>query len=279
MAYRTILVSLNDATRLEQALALTASLQEEHGAHIVGLFVIPAMQIYPTIGMEITPDVFEGHRAFFQAQAEKVKRRFNDVIAREGWSAELRVVESVSPLVADTVIDHGRYADLIVIPQVDRDSEEGVELDFDERVVMEAGRPVLVLPRAELPKKLARVLIGWNATRESARALFDSLPLLKRAQEAGVVWVDPQRERERAGVLAGADIAAILARHDVKVVSEPLPTSGMNAGEALLQRAADGGADVLVMGAYAHSRMREFVFGGATRHVLRHAKIPVLMSH
>jgi nucleotide-binding universal stress UspA family protein len=279
MAYRTILVSLNDATRLEQALALAAGLQEEHGAHIIGLFVIPAMQIYPTVGMEITPDVYEGHRAFFKDQAEKVKKRFNDMIAREGLSAELRIIDSASPLAADMVIDHGRYADLIVVTQVDREGEEGVELDFDERVVMEAGRPVLVLPRADLPKKLAKVLVGWNGTRESARALFDALPILKRADEATVVWVDPQRERDMAGVLAGADIAAILARHGVKVTSEPLATAGLNAGEALLQRARDGGADMLVMGAYGHSRMREFVFGGATRHVLRNAKIPVLMSH
>lgn len=279
MTYRTILVSLNDATRLEASLKLAASLQEEHGAHIIGLFVIPAMQIYPTIGMEITPDVFDGHRAHFQKLAEKVKQRFNDLIAREGLSAELRIVESVSPLAADTVIDHGRHADLIVVTQVDREGEEGVELDFDERVVMEAGRPVLVLPRAELPQKLMRVVVGWNGTRESARALFDALPLLKRAEAANVVWVDPQRERERAGDLAGADIAAVLARHGVNVTSGPLATAGQNAGEALLQRAGDDGADVLVMGAYGHSRMREFVFGGATRHVLRHAAIPVLMSH
>ena len=279
MAYRTILVSLNDATKLEQALALTAGLQEEHGAHIIGLFVIPAMQIYPTVGMEITPDVYEGHRAFFKDQAEKVKQRLNNMIAREGLSAELRIIDSPSPLAADMVIDHGRYADLIVVTQVDREGEEGVELDFDERVVMEAGRPVLVLPRVDLPKKLGKVLVGWNGTRESARALFDALPVLKRADEATVVWVDPQREREQAGVLAGADIATVLARHGAKVTSEPLATAGLNAGEALLQRAGDAGADMLVMGAYGHSRMREFVFGGATRHVLRHAKIPVLMSH
>lgn len=279
MSYRTILVSLNDTDRLEEALMLTAGLQDAHGAHVVGLFVIPAMQIYPTIGMEITPDVFEGHRAYFKEQSSHVKDRFDAIIAREGLSAELRVVDSPSPLVADTVIDHGRYADLIVITQVNRDGEEGVELDFDERVVMEAGRPVLVLPRKTLPKTLKRVVAGWNGTRESARALFDTLPVLKRAEEVRIIWVDPQRERERAGFLPGAEIATSLSRHGAKTIAEPLPTSGMNAGEALLQKARDLGADLLVMGAYGHSRMREFVFGGATRHVLRHADIPVLMSH
>jgi nucleotide-binding universal stress UspA family protein len=279
MSYRTILVSLNDADRLEEALGLAGSLQAAHGAHVVGLYVVPAVQVYPTIGMEITPDVFEGHRAYFHGRADKVKARFNAAISREGLSAELRVVDSKSPLVADTVIDHGRYADLIIVPQVNRDSNEGVELDFDERVVMESGRPVLVLPQGPVPKKISRVIAGWNGTRESARAVFDALPFLKRASEVRVIWVDPQRDRDNSGSLPGAEIATVLSRHDVKVTAEPLPTSGMNAGEALLQKARDNGADLLVMGAYGHSRMREFVFGGATRHVLRNATIPVLMSH
>lgn len=279
MAYRTLLVSLNDAERLEAALGLAARLQGTHEAHVVGLYAIPAVQVYPTIGMEITPDVFEGHRAWFRERAAKVKTRFDALIAREGLSAEFRLVESQSPLVADTVIDHGHYADLIIVPQVDRQADEGVEMDFDERVVMEAGRPVLVLPRQGEPKSFEKIIAGWNGSREAARAMFDALPLFKRAREVEIVWVNPQREREQSGSLPGAELASVLSRHGVKVTASPLPSAGMNAGEALLQRAGDTGADLLVMGAYAHSRMREFVFGGATRHVLRHARIPVLMSH
>ena len=164
MAYRTVLVSLNDAERVEAALGLAAQLQSLHSAHVVGLYAIPAVQVYPTIGMEITPDVFEGHRAWFRERAAKVKQRFDSLIAREGLSAEFRLIESHSPLVADTVIDQGHYADLIIIPQVNREASEGVEMDFDERVVMEAGRPVLVLPRDKMPKTFDKVIAGWNGS-------------------------------------------------------------------------------------------------------------------
>lgn len=279
MAYRTILVSLNDIKRVEAVLTAAASLQDSQGAHVVGLYAIPAVQVYPTIGMEITPDVFEGHRTYFRERAEKVKERFDALVGREGLSAEFRMIESQSPLVADSVIEHGRCADLIIIPQVDREAEEGVEMDFDDRVVTEAGRPVMVLPAEGRPKKFNRVVIGWNSTRMATRALFDALPLLCEASQVEVAWVNPQLEPELAGALPGAEIAQVLARHGVKAETVPLPTVAGNNGEALLQRAIDTGADVLVMGAYEHSRFREFVFGGATRHVLRNAPIPVLMSH
>jgi nucleotide-binding universal stress UspA family protein len=109
--------------------------------------------------------------------------------------------------------------------------------------------------------------------------MFDALPLLRLVKETRLVWVDPYKESEAAGSVPGAEEAAVLARHGIKAVAEPMMTDGYNAGEALLMRANDLGADLLVMGAYAHSRMREFVFGGATRHVLEHMTIPVLMSH
>jgi nucleotide-binding universal stress UspA family protein len=121
-----------------------------------------------------------------------------------------------------------------------------------------------------------KAIVGINGTKESSRAMFDALPLLRLVKETRV---DPYRQSREAGEVPGAEEAAVLSRHGIKVVAEPMMTDGRNAGEALLMRANDLGADLLVMGAYAHSRMREFVFGGATRHVLDHMKIPVLMSH
>ena len=149
---------------------------------------------------------------------------------------------------------------------------------------MESGRPVLIIPRtghfAPLGEGIVeKAVVGINGTRESARAMFEALPLLKRVKETRLVWVDPYRQSGEAGEVPGAEEAAVLSRHGLKAVAEPMMTDGRNAGEALLMRANDLGADLLVMGAYAHSRMREFVFGGATRHVLEHMTIPVLMSH
>jgi nucleotide-binding universal stress UspA family protein len=170
------------------------------------------------------------------------------------------------PEIAATVIEHARQADLVVVSQVDPDSDSGIDIDFAERIVMDSGRPVLVVPAFGTFKRCGpRALVGWNGRREAARAAFDAVPLLQACEAVQVTWLDPQNDMDVPGSLAGAELATTLARHGLKVTAEAMPTSGIGAGEALLSHASDLGADLLVMGAYGHSRTREYVFGGATR--------------
>ena len=124
-----------------------------------------------------------------------------------------------------------------------------------------------------------KVLVAWNARREAARAVFDALPLLQQAQEVKVIWVNPQDEGGVASDVPAGDICAALARHGVKCEATEVARPQTNVGRTLLMRAAEYGSDLLVMGCYGHSRLREFVLGGASRHVLDHMTIPVLMSH
>ena len=117
--------------------------------------------------------------------------------------------------------------------------------------------------------------MAWNANREAARAVHDAMPLLTHAESVVVLSVDPQDERH----FAGADIATHLARHGVNVEARRSVAPNIPIGDELLNMASDLGSDLMVMGAYGHSRLREAVFGGVTRHLLRHMTIPVLMSH
>jgi nucleotide-binding universal stress UspA family protein len=168
----------------------------------------------------------------------------------------------------------------LIASQVNAESNTGVELDFVERVIMGSGRPVLLVPYAlDFAGCGRRALIAWNGTRESARAAFDAVPLLKSAESVTISWVDPQKALDTPGSLPGAELANALARHGIKATAEGFPTAGLTAGEALKTRLADLGADLLVMGAYGHTRVREFVFGGATRFILETMPVPVLMSH
>jgi nucleotide-binding universal stress UspA family protein len=146
---------------------------------------------------------------------------------------------------------------------------------------MESGRPVLIVPNGGVQRRVGeKVLVAWNARREAARAVFDALPILRGARDVKVVWVNPQAERERPqDTPAGDDICTSLARHAVRCqATEQIAPRG-SVGETLLACAKDMSADLLVMGCYGHTRARELVFGGASRHVLRHMAIPVLMSH
>ena len=284
MPLKTILVLLNDSGRTEQLLDAASTLARQFDAHLVGLYILPAAKVYSDIGMVATPMVFEGYRDLFKSKLEEVRKKFEARAKRDGLNAEWRTVDSNFPEIADSAIAHARSAELVVTSQIDYGRDASIERDLVVRLIMESGRPVLIIPKkghfAPSGEGIAeKAIVGINGTKESSRAMFDALPLLRLVKETRLVWVDPYRKSGEAGEIPGAEEATVLSRHGIKSVAEPMLTDAQNAGEALLMRANDLGADLLVMGAYAHSRMREFVFGGATRYVLEHMTIPVLMSH
>lgn len=284
MPLKTILVLLNDPGRTEQLLDAASALARQFDAHLIGLYILPAAKVYSDVGMVAAPMVFEGYRELFTSKREVVRTKFEARAKQDGLKAEWRVIDSGFPDIAESAIAEARSAELVIASQTDYGSDGSIERDLVVRLIMESGRPVLVIPKtghfAPRGEGIAeKAIVGFNGTRESARAMFDALPLLRIVKETRLVWVDPYKQSGEAGEIPGAEEATVLSRHGIKAIAEPMMTTGRNAGEALLMRANDLGADLLVMGAYAHSRMSEFVFGGATRHVLEHMKIPVLMSH
>jgi nucleotide-binding universal stress UspA family protein len=169
-----------------------------------------------------------------------------------------------------------------VIGQNDpNESLPGVRADFPEYVVMNSGRPVLIIPYAGRFHNVGRrVLIAWDASVEATRAITTAIPLLKRADHVELAVFNPTVGLEAHGERPGADIALYLARHGVKVeVSEEKTAAGMDVGNALLSHAADIGADLMVMGGYGHSRFREVLLGGVTDTVLKSMTVPTLMAH
>jgi nucleotide-binding universal stress UspA family protein len=280
MSYRTILVSLNEVGRVSQITAAAVELGRRLGAHASGLYVIPAVQVYPSVGFEAAPQVFEGNRTYFKDHAAAVRQTFEEAMQREGLPFDYQTIDARSPLIADDVIAHGRSADLIVASATNPEEVTGVERDFIEQIIMGAGRPVVVLPASgELKLALDDIVLGWDGGREAARAALAAKPLQQAARKVRVVRVDPQKDPGLRGSVPGADLASTLSRHGVTVETQGFPTDGLDAGQALMRCADDCGAGLIVMGAYGHSRITEFIFGGATRFVLTRLNRPVLMSH
>ena len=280
MSYKTILVSLNEVGRLSELVAAAVTLARETGAHVSGLYVVPAVQVYPSVGFEAAPQVFEGNRSFFKDNGARVKQAFEEAMRREGLSFDFHQIDAHTPVIADEVVASGRVADLVIVSTTNPEEITGVERDFVEQTVMALGRPVIVLPyKGKATVSLNEVIIGWDGGREAARATFDALPLLKKAGKVRVVRIDPQKDPSLRGSVAGADLAEALARHGVKAEAQGYPTDGQDEGQALMRCAEDSGAGLIVMGAYGHSRLAEFIFGGATRFVLNRLVCPVLMSH
>ena len=241
----------------------------------VTMRVIPAAD-----ASSVPPEIFEKHREAFEEMAEGVHAQFRDFLEREGLNGEWRLIQSPAPIIADVVIDAARRSDLVIASQPPKEELPTVEADFAERLVMECGRPVLFVPREGSFDKVGETIVaGWNGSREAARAIHDALPFFVRAQDVRIAWIDPQKKPQEAGDLPGAELADALARHGAPVAVDTLVSGGLDAGEVLINHVADTGADMLVMGAWGHSRLREYVFGGATQHVMDHMTVPVLFSH
>ena len=273
---RSILVSLNDVAQLPSLLAATRYLAAGFNAQVKGLYVIPAVQVYPMMGYDAVPETYDGNQLFFKKNSEKVKSDFEAAMKADGIEFAFQQVQGRSPQIAMDVAEHGRAHDLVMLAASQAEGASGFEDDLAERVVMLAGRPVLVLPRsAGTSFNFDEILLGWDNGREAARAAFDAMPLLRQAKRVRVVGIDVAPR----GQEPGAEIAETLAHHGVKTEITHVTSDGMNAGATLLRAAKDHGAGLVVMGAYGHSRFTEFIFGGATRHVFRTLDVPVLMSH
>jgi nucleotide-binding universal stress UspA family protein len=281
MPYKTILMHCNDKRRIKTLLAPVVRLAEQFQAHLIGLSVVPPVAIIPT-GVPGAPDtmIVDEHCKIYRSENPEMKAAFESAALDRGFVAEWRDEDAGAYGVDDCVLPYARAADLVAVSQTDPEWPMTNYLDIADRLVIEGGRPVLIVPNAggyELVGE--RVVVAWNARREAARAVFDALPILQRAKEVRVVWVNPQSEQESAQDIPAADICTALARHGVKCQATEQVAERTGVGETLSACAKDFGADLLVMGCYGHSRLREFVFGGASRHVLAHMTVPVLMSH
>ena len=281
MAYKNLMVVLDADESSRECISYAAALAARFEAHLVGLYLTVSSLTrdeYALLDIGILDISFFSDPAKSREETEKTHALFEEVTARQGVSAEWR---TASGYPAGMAAMHGRYADLIVIGQLDAyDSQAGLLRARPEEVTMLAGRPVLVVPFTGHFERLgARVLVGWDVSREAARAVGDAMPLLARAEAVTVLTIDAEQSPFGHGEIPGADIALYLARHGVKAEVARTVSVGIGIGNTLLSRAADYEANLLVMGAYGHSRVRELLLGGVTRTVLTSMTLPVLMSH
>ena len=280
MAYKTILVHCNDKMRAGRTVGAAVELAERFQAHLVGLSVSPPVLVVPA-GVPGAPDtmVIDERAQVYRRDNPAMKAAFQAAVGGKTLTSEWREEDAGTSTIADVVIRHARAVDLIVAAQRAWQWSASAELDVGDRLAVAVGRPVLIVPNEGVHSGIgSRVVVAWNGRREATRAAFDALPLLQQAKEVKVLWIDPRSESEDAGAFAAADLCAALARHGITCEAVAAMSDG-NVGATLLSRAIEHRADLLVMGCYGHSRLSEFVFGGATRHTLRHMTIPVLMSH
>jgi nucleotide-binding universal stress UspA family protein len=280
MDYKTLVVHLDQGARTAGRLETAFGLARAFDAHLVGLFALSEAHVPAYMLSEAGTPLFEATRRYRTEAANNAKAAFDAAAANgEHVETEWRASEQDA---LEAMCVNARYADLAIVGQRERDAErdDGLAPEFVGEFLLSAGRPVLVVPYAGRFAQIGRrVLIAWNAGQQAARAVTDALPLLARAEAVKVMVFDPEKGRADHGDIPGADIALYLARHGVKVSVAQQRCGSEVVGEQILSRAADMDADLIVMGAYGHSRVRELVLGGATRTLLGSMTVPVLMSH
>ncbi len=287
MSYKTILVHVDHDRRAAVRIQAAADIARRFGAHLVGLHATSPTRIPNYVRSELVAELIAHERAARRALDVDLGQQFDQIATRAGVDSREWRLSDHDPVDALTL--HGRYADLLVLGQNDPEEDNAwLNAEVAEQVALQGGRPVLVIPYAgDLPDIGKRVLLGWNASREATRAMTDALPLLEKAERVILLTVNADASRRSSGGphtgshgdLPGADCALYLARHGVQVEASHDPGVDIDTGNYLLSRATDLEADLLVMGAWGHARLRELILGGVTRTLMQHMTLPVLLSH
>lgn len=273
---KDILVHLSPGERRDPGAEFAISVATMFRASITGIAFAYEPIIPPSIFGAIPAELIAAQKQESVKAAEAAVTRFQEGLRRADMKGGTRLLDASVSASGDLFGRVARVFDLSIVTQAEPESL-GAEDLVVEGALFESGRPVLVVPYIQTaPIALDRVLLAWDGSRPAARACADALPLLTRAGRVDVVMVTG--EPAKNGKMPGTDIAQHLARHDIKVDVKRISDAG-GIGETLLSYAAASGGDLLVMGGYGHSRLREFVLGGATRGILDAMTLPVLLSH
>lgn len=280
MSYKTILAYVANETGMTRTLNTALPIVQKFDAHFIGLHVIPRIPItYGLMATAISQPIVKEQEERLQEQADKLKEDFYGRCQKAAVKAEWRCNKVGYDDVVSDIVGQSLCADLIVIGQEGRDAY-GTNNELSSRIVIEAGRPVLIIPYAGNFETVGEhVVVAWNGSREAARAAFDAVPFMKNAKSVRIVAIDPQCREAYDSIALGDEMALCLSRHGIKAEVTVTRNAAVPVGDALLNRLADDDCDLLVMGCYGHSRLREALFGGATESLLARMTAPVLMCH
>jgi nucleotide-binding universal stress UspA family protein len=279
MSWKDILVHADTSPQCRSRLDVATRLARQFDAHLTAICVIPESLAVQNARTGWAPPNFVMQLDEIERErARNARILFETFMAGSGVKFEWREQEG---LLAQTVAMNARYSDLSIVSQSEGPRTAAIEASTTPaEVALSAGRPVLVVPYIGAPREVgSHILVGWNASREATRAVNDAMPLLRQAKKVTVLAIDSERGVGGHGELPCADISLHLARHGVNAEAAETVSGDIDAGDVILSTVADLGADLIVIGAYGHSRTREYIFGGVTRHLLAHMTVPVMMSH
>ncbi len=274
MSFKTILLHLTNDEKLDSRIAVALSLAAENDAHITGLYTVTPVTPPTSFMGYIPPEFVERTRGIEAENAKQAAARLKTKAEAENISFTTLEEEGYAP---DILAKHAMTSDLVIIGQVDPDDDSMAQYQsLADELVVGCSCPVLAVPYAGNFQSFgSHILIGWNNTREAAKALHGAVPFLEKATKVTLLNVNPTTDQSEGNEAAKQFLERHGATVEVKVGHWP----DVGVGNALLDALVDYSADMLVMGAYGHSRLREMILGGATQEILDHMTAPVLFAH
>lgn len=281
MSYKTLLAHLSNKAVTPAVLKAATLLADRHSAHLVGVHIQPPIQMYVSeMPMPIPVEMTQHYSNQLREQEDAIHATFIAATDGQTFVSEWRTVDAFSDTVANSLVEHANISDLLIISQSEGDASDPRFEKLPEHVLMASGRPVLVIPVGEVVESIGnRIMVAWDGRRESTRAVFGALPLLRNASVVRLHRINqPHQDRHRfSGVTE--ELANTLARHGVALELVHSDAKSGEIAEELMGFAKDMDADLMVSGCYGHSPLREFLLGGTTRTILAKTTIPVLMSN
>ncbi len=276
MSLKNLLVHVKNTETNDAGLSAAIGLARVHGARLTGLYVLPPpfIPIYEP-GLEAAHLSIKAQRDAAKSWADSAKQLFRDATVNARVENDWIEIEGEADRV---LIQQTVYKDMVVLG-LGRDLTYNVSgAAVADRLIIGCGRPVLLVPdKYTAPELGKRIVVGWNGRREAARALNDAMPLLRRAEKVLVVNVG--RETDERLPSDEALVASHLKLHNITFEMKHAEGKGVDAGPSLLSQAGAIGADLVVIGGYGHSRLREIILGGTTLYMIDRTEIPVLISH
>lgn len=278
MGPKTILVCLTTPDHADTLMKVAVPLARRHKAHLIGLHTVEALLVYPGIAMHIPEPAFAAFNTSQKQEADAIEALFNKHVQNEDFPSEFRLVRAEAVSAGERIVESARAADLVIMAHEDKEHDRYDQRHVQVQVIRESGRPVIIVPLDyDGPAIGNTMIVGWSDTREAARAAHDMIGLADDGADITVLRVgkdikDTMRDSE------AIDITETLARHGLKPALEHRDPAGNSISDVLNQTAFEKGADLIVTGAFGHSKAYDFVIGATTYALLKEAKIPVMFS-
>ena len=276
MKIKRLLIHLDHSQGCANRLQTAFDMSKRLGAKLTGVFVVPDYIVPSYVEAQISVDVLTDVTERAVARAKEQLATYEKLASEAGVEMEASVIEGQ---LVTVLREHSKYSDLLLLGQDHPDDPDNTSYGLADTLLFEGACPCMVVPHSgKVQSPGDRILVAWNASRESSHALRNALPLLEQAQEVLVLCSEPANTDEAAGHPHTDELMRYLKAHGISAFSSGMGAD-MNATDAITAQAADMNADLIVMGAYGHTRLREFILGGVTHDLLKQAPLPLFLAH